>query len=261
MPYFVPEEGIDIEPLAGYVRGLLDNKARVRIGSHPARREQKGFWVESVVAIGVEDIRAMIEDTRLWRKENADGYYVNSATMRRRKQVGRPQAAKERPIAPMKTSREAEDPRVRQGSRSSLETEPRYPPSNPVTRASADNVAMAQRPPAGAAPSPRPASAQPAQVDPRRPSNAQQYQANPGYIQATAQYTISANVPQAQYSSYDNNVYDMAPPPYSSDTKWTAGGGGNQPSTTGTQGFSSMYATSGGPPRAPNQGQRRHEPR
>lgn len=36
MPYFVPEEGIDIEPLAGYVRGLLDNKARVRIGSHPA---------------------------------------------------------------------------------------------------------------------------------------------------------------------------------------------------------------------------------
>lgn len=36
MPYFVPEEGIDIEPLAGYVRGLLDSKARVRIGSHPS---------------------------------------------------------------------------------------------------------------------------------------------------------------------------------------------------------------------------------
>lgn len=36
LPYFVPEEGIDIEPLAGYVRGLLDSKARVRIGSHPS---------------------------------------------------------------------------------------------------------------------------------------------------------------------------------------------------------------------------------
>lgn len=35
MPYFVPEEGIDIEPLALYARGLLDNKAKVKIGNHP----------------------------------------------------------------------------------------------------------------------------------------------------------------------------------------------------------------------------------
>lgn len=36
LPYFVPEDGIDIEPLAAYVRGLLDRKARVSIGSHPS---------------------------------------------------------------------------------------------------------------------------------------------------------------------------------------------------------------------------------
>lgn len=45
LPYFVPEEGIDIEPLAGYVRGLLDSRARVRIGSHPSVRHR--IWRKS----------------------------------------------------------------------------------------------------------------------------------------------------------------------------------------------------------------------
>lgn len=38
LPYFVPEDGIDIEPLAGYVRGILDAGARVKIGNHPSVR-------------------------------------------------------------------------------------------------------------------------------------------------------------------------------------------------------------------------------
>ena len=194
------------------------------------------------------------------------GYYVNSQTMKRRRQIGRPQSAKERPIAPMKTQKESEtprDPRARQESRASVEPESRYtqqPPPSAVARSSADQVTMAQRSYPGSAPSPRPASAQPPlQNDPRRPSNTQQYSNTPNpYIQATGQYPVQANIPQGQYPQYDTQMYDTAPPPYPSDTKSRGGGGGGgtQPSSTGTQGFQSLYATSGGPPR-PNQGQRR----
>lgn len=35
IPYFVPMQGIDVEPLAMYVRGILDNDAEIRIGVHP----------------------------------------------------------------------------------------------------------------------------------------------------------------------------------------------------------------------------------
>lgn len=35
MPYFVPEEGIDIEPLALYTRSILDQDANVKLGNHP----------------------------------------------------------------------------------------------------------------------------------------------------------------------------------------------------------------------------------
>lgn len=35
LPYFVPEEGIDIEPLALYARGILDREAQVKTGTHP----------------------------------------------------------------------------------------------------------------------------------------------------------------------------------------------------------------------------------
>lgn len=35
MPYFVPEEGIDIEPLALYTRSILDGGAQVKVGEHP----------------------------------------------------------------------------------------------------------------------------------------------------------------------------------------------------------------------------------
>jgi len=35
MPYFVPEEGIDIEPLAVYTRSILDDEAKVKLGNHP----------------------------------------------------------------------------------------------------------------------------------------------------------------------------------------------------------------------------------
>lgn len=178
--------------------------------------------------------------------------------MKRRRQLGRPQANKERPIAAAKSQKDAEDARAqRQGSRASVDPEPRYPTSA-VARASADNVTMSQRAGSIAAPSPRPASAQPAQSDPRRPSAAQQYgsSAGSGYIQATAQYTVSANLPQAAYYS----SYDTAPPPYDDGSK--RGGGGNQPSTTGTQGFQNITATAGPPnSRAPNQGQRRHDAR
>lgn len=184
--------------------------------------------------------------------------------MRKRKQLGRPQAAKERPIAPTKAPSKdmTDDYRARQGSRASIEPDPRYPAPNALTRASVDNVPLASRQPPGVLPSPRPASAQPTSTDPRRPSNvSQQYAASqPGYLQATETYTRTVNMPQAQYSSYDSPMsYDTAPPPYQSDNK-RVGGGGSQPSTTGSQGFSSMYATSGGPPR-PNQGQRRHDGR
>lgn len=187
------------------------------------------------------------------------GYYVNSATMKRRRQLGRPQAAKERPIAPAKSQKEAEEPRtVRQGSRASVEPESRHLAPAPITRTSADNVNVAQRSQSVAVPSPRPASAQPIQADVRRPSNVAQYSAaaHPGYPQ-TAQYAYSA--PQAvQYAPHSAAAYD-APPPYSDETK--RGGGGSQPSTTGTQGFQSLYATAGGPPRAANQSQRRHDAR
>lgn len=35
LPYFVPEEGIDIEALAFYARGILDREAQVKTGTHP----------------------------------------------------------------------------------------------------------------------------------------------------------------------------------------------------------------------------------
>ena len=35
MPYFVPEAGIDIEPLALYTRSILDQDAKVKLGNHP----------------------------------------------------------------------------------------------------------------------------------------------------------------------------------------------------------------------------------
>lgn len=179
--------------------------------------------------------------------------------MKRRRQIGRPQAAKERPIATAKApSKDVDEYRTRQASRSSVEPDPRYPAPNPLTRASVENVPQRQGP--TVLPSPRPASAQPMQTDPRRPSNVQQYPPSQQFAQASIQYTASVNMPQSQYSSYDSAMtYDTAPPPYSSDTKrGGGGGGGGQPSTTGSQGFSSMYATSGGPPRS-NQGQRRHD--
>lgn len=180
--------------------------------------------------------------------------------MKRRRQLGRPQANKERPIAAAKSQKDPEDARAqRQGSRASVDPEARYPPPT-IARASADNVTMSQRAGSIAAPSPRPASAQPAQADLRRPSAPAQYSsgASSGYVQATAQYTLSANIPQnAYYSSYDT-----APPPYDDGTK--RGGGGGQPSTTGSQGFNNIPATAGPPnlnSRAPNQGQRRHDGR
>lgn len=74
MPYFIPENGnLDIEVMIAYVRGLLDSGSRIKTGEHPSRRGEKGFWVDSIVAIGMEDIRAMIEDTKLFRKENSGG--------------------------------------------------------------------------------------------------------------------------------------------------------------------------------------------
>lgn len=192
------------------------------------------------------------------------GHYVNSDTAKRRLRLGRAQQGRERASkAQPRAPAEPEDPRYasrQSASRASVEPDPRYMPPPPVARASADSVTLErQRQMTTASPSPRPASAQPPQIDPRRPSTTSPYNANPGYMQATAQYIAQANVPQAQYSSYgsDTAMYDTAPPPYQSDTKR---GGNSQPSTTGTQGFSSLYATSGGPapPRAPNQGQRRH---
>ncbi|KAK5957036.1 hypothetical protein OHC33_001405 [Knufia fluminis] len=208
----------------------------------------------------------MIEDTRLWNRENKKGHYVNSDTAKRRLRIGRAQQGRERASkAQPRAPAEPDDPRYaarQSASRASVEPDPRYMPPPPIARASADNVTLErQRQITTASPSPRPASAQPTQNDPRRPPTSSQYSSNtnPGYIQATAQYTVQANIPQAQYASYggDTAIYDSAPPPYQSDTKR---GGSSQPSTTGTQGFGSMYATSGGPPppRAPNQGQRRH---
>jgi hypothetical protein len=41
LPYFVPEEGIDIEALALYARGILDREARVKTGTHP----QVWLWI------------------------------------------------------------------------------------------------------------------------------------------------------------------------------------------------------------------------
>jgi len=35
MPYFVPEDGIDIEPLALYTRQILDDGVKVKLGNHP----------------------------------------------------------------------------------------------------------------------------------------------------------------------------------------------------------------------------------
>lgn len=226
----------------------------------------------------------MIEDTRLWNRENTRGRfspassvhflivippvgaYVNSDTAKRRLRIGRAQQGRERVLkAQPKASAEPEDPRYgarQSASKAPVEPDPRYMPPPPISRGSADNVILErQRQIAATSPSPRPASAQPAQADPRRPSVTSTYagNVNPGYAQAPAQYAVQANIPQAQYSSYgaDTAMYDTAPPPYQSDTKR---GGSSQPSTTGSQGFSSLYATSGGPPppRAPNQGQRRH---
>lgn len=224
----------------------------------------------------------MIEDTRLWNRENKKGrhllaaslhsltpipigHYVNSDTAKRRLRIGRAQQGRERASkAQPRPPPETEDPRYapRQTvSRASVDPEPRYMPPPPLARASADNVILErQRQMTAASPSPRPASVQPTQIDARRPSTNSSYASNvnPGYVQATAQYTVQANIPQSQYASYgaDTAMYDTAPPPYQGDTKR----GPSQPSTTGTQGFGSLYATSGGPPppRAPNQGQRRH---
>lgn len=268
MPYFVPEEGIDIEPLALYTRSILDDGAKVKLGNHPQRTNEKGFWIISSVAVSREDIAAMIEDTRLWRREKTRGHYVNSDTANRRLRIGRAEQGKERASKTQpKSQKDAGDSRYARSSipRPSADPDPRYMPSPAANRSSTENLALTDRdrqaslPP----PSPRAASVTPAQMDPRRPSATSQYGANvnPGYIQATAQYTVQANIPQAQYASYptDMSMYDTAPPPYSSDTKRGGGGGGNQPSTTGSQGFQSLYATTGLPqPRAPGQGPRRH---
>ena len=107
--------------------------------------------------------------------------------------------------------------------------------------------------------SPRPPPAQPSsQNDPRRPRNAESQ--TPRNIQATAQYTVQDNVPQSQFAVYDTQVYDTAPRPYLSDTRYKGArrSGINPPSTTGIPAFQSLYATSGGPP-PPNRGQRRED--
>lgn len=125
-----------------------------------------------------------------------------------------------------------------------------------VSRASADNLTVSERSrqPRAVSPAPRPASAQPALFDNRRPSVPVSYPS--GYnVTATAQYSMSVNAAQAQARyTYDQ---EMAPPPYT-DVK--RGGGSGHPTTTGTQGFQSLYATAGGPlpPPGPPQQQRRH---
>lgn len=127
----------------------------------------------------------------------------------------------------------------------------KMPPT--VSRASADSLTVSERSrqPRAVSPAPRPASAMPAAPDNRRPLAPASYPS--GYnVTATAQYSMSVNAAQAQYT-YDQ---EMAPPPYT-DVK--RGGGSGHPTTTGTQGFQSLYATAGGPPPpGPPQQQRRH---
>lgn len=141
-------------------------------------------------------------------------------------------------MAQARSKRDTED------SRNNLQT---------VSRASADNLTLSERSrqTRAVSPAPRPASAQPAPPDMRRPSAPVSFPS--GYnVTATAQYSMSVNAAQAQYA-YEQ---EMAPPPYT-DVK--RGGGSGHPTTTGTQGFQSLYATAGGPPPPglPQQ-QRRH---
>ena len=141
--------------------------------------------------------------------------------------------------------------------------EPRTAVPQPLSRGSADNViTMDRHQQRVVVTNPRPASAQPIAYesrDPRRQAATPAPQPYPstgsGYMTATAQYTVSMPTSQAAYSSY-NSAYGQemspAPPPYSDDTKRGNsgsgdGGGSNQPSTTGTQGFGRLYATAGPP--------------
>lgn len=155
------------------------------------------------------------------------GYYLESETAKRRLKMGRAQPAKERPMAQARNKRETD------GGRNMPQ---------PVSRASADNVNMTAgyRQDSITSPVQRPASAQAIPPDDRR-SSAQPYPGVSGYnVSISGQYTMPIN--QAQYSAYDQDM--SPPPPY--DVK--RGGGSGHPTTTGTQGFQSMYATAGGPP-------------
>ncbi|KAK4932056.1 hypothetical protein LTR66_016004, partial [Elasticomyces elasticus] len=70
MPYWVPETGIDQEVMAIYLRTYIDRDPRIRIGNHPHRTSETGYFVYSESAIGTEDIMAMMEDSKSWRKES-----------------------------------------------------------------------------------------------------------------------------------------------------------------------------------------------
>lgn len=35
LPYFVPEKGIDVEPLAAYTRQLMDRGVEIKTGTNP----------------------------------------------------------------------------------------------------------------------------------------------------------------------------------------------------------------------------------
>lgn len=149
--------------------------------------------------------------------------------------MGRAQAAKERPFVQARSKRETDDGRNM---------------PQPVSRASADNITLSASASAAAGYRPdfipRPASAQPIPPDDRRPSG-QPYSGVPAYnvpVSASTQYTMPTN--PSQYSS--NSAYDqeMSPPPPYREVK--RGGGSGHPTTTGTQGFQSLYATAGGPP-------------
>lgn len=169
------------------------------------------------------------------------------------------------------STRESEDARYpfRQPSRMDSGSDPRFQSAPSITRSSTENVNMSEydRDMAPSSPNPRPASVQPTQMTSRRPPSAGPFvSASPGYIQTTAQYTVQSNIPApGQYTQYGHpmSMYESVPPPYQDNEKTMgtlgAGDGGPQPSTTGTQGFST-YATAGPTkPRAPaNQGSRRH---
>lgn len=143
-------------------------------------------------------------------------------------------------------------------ARSKRETEDGRNMPQPVSRASADNITLPSagyREDAVTSPIQRPASAQATPPDNRR-SSGQPYPAVPGYnvpVPGSAQYPVSMN--QTQYSSNSAYDQDMAPPPPYMDVK--RGGGSGHPTTTGTQGFQSLYATAGGPPPPDPRQQRR----